>query len=82
MDFEVQNWKDKHHEPRLRMVVVLLTIATKHGKKGKEILRPRQRYTKEERDSPECEAQERRQETRNSVDTNGNESLYAIGHAG
>lgn len=57
--------------------MVFLTIATKHGEKGKDILRPRQRYTKKERDSPECEVQERRQETRNRADTNGKESLYA-----
>ena len=60
------------------MGVVLLTIVTKHGKRGKEILSPRQRYTKEERDCPECEVQEKRQETRRRADTKGKESLYAI----
>ena len=58
--------------------MVFLTIATKHGEKGKDILRPRQKYTKKERDSPECEVQERRQKTRNRADTNSKESCMPL----
>lgn len=54
MDFEIHSWKDVLQHPRLRLEVVLLTIATEHRKGGKQNLSPRQRYTREERGSSQC----------------------------